>query len=122
MTTTSSDLKYQYAFDRFIAYLEKLQQERPVMQRSIQKVCAALPEAYCKGLSIVSSGPAEKKEWPEGGRFCRRMQVLCRTAGPRGRFRSIPALQHAAGQTNRSLLAEPGVVPPLQKLYRRPIY
>jgi glycosyltransferase involved in cell wall biosynthesis len=50
-TTTSSDLKYQFAFDRFMGYLEKLQQEEPSMREGIKRYSLLFLLAYCKGLS-----------------------------------------------------------------------
>jgi glycosyltransferase involved in cell wall biosynthesis len=50
-TTTSSDLKYQHAFDRFIGYLERLQQETPSMKTVIQRYSLIFLMNYCKGLS-----------------------------------------------------------------------
>jgi glycosyltransferase involved in cell wall biosynthesis len=51
MTTTSSDLKYQYAFDRFIAYLEKLKKQEPSMKEPVGRYALLFLMSYCKGLS-----------------------------------------------------------------------
>jgi glycosyltransferase involved in cell wall biosynthesis len=62
MTTTSSDLKYQYAFDRFVTYLEKLQREHSSMQESVQRYVLIFLMAYCKGLSHrLLRTPLEKR-------------------------------------------------------------
>lgn len=50
-TTNSSDLKYQYAFDRFISYLENLQVESPSMKEAIGRYSLIFLMTYCKGLS-----------------------------------------------------------------------
>jgi hypothetical protein len=51
MTTTSSDLKYQYAFERFIDYLEKAKQAHPQLASAIFRYSQEFIGYYCKGLS-----------------------------------------------------------------------
>jgi hypothetical protein len=51
MTTTSSDLKYQYAFDRFITYLEKLKKQEVSMKEPVERYALLFLMTYCKGLS-----------------------------------------------------------------------
>ncbi len=50
-TANSSDLKYQYAFDRFVSYLENLQVESPSMKEAIRRYSLIFLMTYCKGLS-----------------------------------------------------------------------
>lgn len=51
MTTTSSDLKYQFAFERFISYLEKVKQDHPQLAPAITRYSTGFIGYYCKGLS-----------------------------------------------------------------------
>jgi glycosyltransferase involved in cell wall biosynthesis len=51
MTTTSSDIKYHYAFERFIGYLQKLSEEDPEMRESIRRYAITFIQIYCKGLA-----------------------------------------------------------------------
>ena len=51
MTTTSSDMKYRLAFDRFMGYLGGLQEEVPVMREPLKRYAIAFIQAYCKGLA-----------------------------------------------------------------------
>jgi glycosyltransferase involved in cell wall biosynthesis len=51
MTTTSSDMKYRLAFERFIGYLAQLQKEVPAMREPMNRYAVSFIQAYCKGLA-----------------------------------------------------------------------
>jgi hypothetical protein len=51
MTTRSSDLKYQQAFERFVAYLGTLQKAQPSMRPVIGRYGLLFLMTYCKGLA-----------------------------------------------------------------------
>lgn len=63
MTTTSSDMKYRLAFERFIGYLEQLQQEAPAMREPIRRYAVLFILGYCKGLAHrLLRTPLSKRE------------------------------------------------------------
>jgi glycosyltransferase involved in cell wall biosynthesis len=51
MTTASSDLKYRYAFERFIDYLQKLTDEDAMFREAIRRYAPSFIENYCKSLA-----------------------------------------------------------------------
>jgi len=51
MTTTSSDVKMQYAFGRFIDYLEKLRSQDSRLDEAIRRYALKFIQFYCQGLS-----------------------------------------------------------------------
>jgi len=50
-TTTSPDIKMQYAFGQFIAYLEELKSSDSLMDEAIRRYAVKFIQFYCKALS-----------------------------------------------------------------------
>lgn len=74
-TTTSSDVNYHYAFERFVGYLEKLRSADPSMKWMIDRYAIQFLDAYCKGLTHrLLRTPVKKR----GGLTVRGLVAKCR--------------------------------------------
>lgn len=123
MTTTSSDLKYQYAFDRFIAYLEQLQKEHPSMQESIRRYVSIFLLASCKALAHrLLRTPLKKRNGQKVDALVRSCMAYAGRLAPTVRFDPYRLFSmRLARQIDRYWLTR-GLFLVFKQLYPRPIY
>jgi glycosyltransferase involved in cell wall biosynthesis len=123
MTTTSSDLKYQYAFDRFMVYLEGLKLQRPSMQPVIERYALLFLLAYCKGLSHrLLRTPLKKRNGQTVEAFIAGCESYADRLVPAGGFNPYRLFSmRLARQVDRTWLTR-GLFLLFKKLYPRPIY
>lgn len=123
MTTTSSDLKYQYAFDRFVAYLEKLQQEQPSMRESIRRYVLIFLMTYCKGLAHrLLRTPLKKRNGQKVGAFVKTCKGYADRLVPAGDFNPYRLFSmRLARQIDRYWVTRQLFLI-FKKIYSKPVY
>jgi glycosyltransferase involved in cell wall biosynthesis len=123
MTTTSSDLKYQYAFDRFVGYLETLRKEEASMQEAIRRYALLFLLAYCKGLSHrLLRTPLKKRNGQTVDAFVAGCRSYADRLIPGNDFNPYRLFSmRLARQIDRFWLTRQLFLG-FKKLYRRPIY
>jgi len=123
MTTMSSDLKYQYAFDRFVNYLEELQKQEPSMREIIRRYAPLFLMAYCKGLSHrLLRTPLKKRNGQTVDAFVRRCKAYVETLAPAAEFAPYRLFSmRLARQIDRWWLSR-SIFLIFKRIYRKPIY
>jgi glycosyltransferase involved in cell wall biosynthesis len=123
MTTTSSDVKYQHAFDRFIAYLEQLRIVEPSMRESVQRYGLLFLMSYCKGLSHrLLRTSLKKRNGQTVGVFVQSCRAYAERLAPGEGFEPYQLFSLRLARVIDRFWLTRGVFLLFKKVYRKPIY
>jgi glycosyltransferase involved in cell wall biosynthesis len=123
MTTTSSDLKYRYAFERFIDYLEKLNGEDAGLQEAIRRYAVIFIDNYCKGLSHrLLRTPLAKREGLRVEDLVARCQSYADRLVPGNDFAPYRLFSMRLAKTIDRYWLTRSLFLAFKKLYSRPLY
>ncbi|HVS97178.1 MAG TPA: glycosyltransferase [Puia sp.] len=123
MTTTSSDMKYRTAFERFIGYLETLQKEDPALREPIRRYAVSFIQTYCKGLAHrLLRTPLAKRDGLKVDSFVRQCQSFADRLIPGNEFAPYRIFSMRVAKYIDATWFTRQLFLWFKKLYPRPIY
>lgn len=123
MTTTSSDKKYRLAFERFVDYLARLQEEEPSMREPVRRYVLLFLQAYCKGLAHrLLRTPLSKRDGLKIGKFVGDCRGFANRLVPGGEFEPYRLFSMRLARDIDSTWLTRQLFLLFKRIYSRPIY